>query len=126
MRRLPTPMKRRAGAANLGYYQPSNRFIGIAAPNASAQNSMRAGPQGTAPQFGWSIRRPRPAGRQSERSCGECAAGVGMTGGPTPCRGRGLILQGNLASLAGGNSPGPNQIQFSSCPLSAKHARRHS
>ena len=43
-----TPMKRRAGAANLGYYQPSNRFIGIAAPNASAQNSMRAGPQGTA------------------------------------------------------------------------------
>ena len=42
------PMKRRAGAPNLGYYQPNNRFIGIDAPNASAQNSMRAGPQGTA------------------------------------------------------------------------------
>ena len=43
-----SPMKRRAGAPNLGYYQPSDRFIGIDAPNASAQNSMRAGPQGTA------------------------------------------------------------------------------
>ena len=43
-----SPMKRRAGAANLGYYQPNNRFVGIDAPNASAQNSMRGGPQGTA------------------------------------------------------------------------------
>ena len=42
------PMKRTPGAPNLGYYQPNNRFIGIAQPNASPQNSMRAGPQATA------------------------------------------------------------------------------
>ena len=47
-----TPMKRTAGAPNLGYYQPSNRFIGIAQPNASPQNSMRAGPQATALNLG--------------------------------------------------------------------------
>ena len=47
-----TPMKRTAGAPNLGYYQPSNRFIGIDQPNASPQNSMRAGPQATALNLG--------------------------------------------------------------------------
>ena len=42
-------MKRTPGAPNLGYYQGNNnRFIGIAQPNASPQNSMRAGPQATA------------------------------------------------------------------------------
>ena len=42
-------MKRTPGAPNLGYYQGNNnRFIGVAQPNASPQNSMRAGPQATA------------------------------------------------------------------------------
>ena len=108
------PMKRRAGAPNLGYYQPSNRFIGIDAPNASAQNSMRGGPQGTALNLaGLALRRPAGQPAANPNAPAANAQTVSMTGGPTPV-GQGLNPSGNLA-LAGGNSPGPNQ--FSSVPV---------
>jgi hypothetical protein len=36
------PMKRRAGAANLGYYQPNDRFVPIDRPNAPAEGGGQA------------------------------------------------------------------------------------
>ena len=39
----PRRGRRKAGAPNLGYYRPSNRFVGIAQPNASHQNACACG-----------------------------------------------------------------------------------
>ena len=109
-------MKRTPGAANLGYYQPNNRFIGIAQPNASPQNSMRAGPQATALNLaGMFGGRGQPAAAPAVNPNAPAANAqpVSMVNGPTPV-GQGLNPSGNLA-LTGGNSPGPNQ--FSSVPV---------
>ena len=113
-----TPMKRTAGAANLGYYQPSNRFIGIDQPNASAQNSMRAGPQATALNLGglFGGRGQQPAANPANVPAANAQPVSAVANGPTPYgpdipR---LNPSGNLA-LTGGNSPGPNQ--FSSVPV---------
>ena len=113
-----TPMKRTAGAPNLGYYQPSNRFIGIAQPNASAQNSMRAGPQATALNLGglFGGRGQQPAANPANVPAANAQPVSAVANGPTPYgpdipR---LNPSGNLA-LTGGNSPGPNQ--FSSVPV---------
>ena len=110
-------MKRTPGAPNLGYYQGNNnRFIGIAQPNASPQNSMRAGPQATALNLaGLFGGRGQPAAAPAVNPNVPAANAqpVSMVNGPTPV-GQGLNPSGNLA-LAGGNSPGPNQ--FSSVPV---------
>ena len=70
-----SPMKRRAGAPILGILaqQP---LLGIDAPNASPQNSMRAGPQGTALNLAGLFGGRGQASCQSECPCGKCAAGV--------------------------------------------------
>ena len=108
-------MKRTPGAPNLGYYQGNNnRFIGIAQPNASPQNSMRAGPQATALNLaGMFGGRGQPAAAVNPNAPAANAQPVSMVNGPTPV-GQGLNPSGNLA-LTGGNSPGPNQ--FSSVPV---------
>ena len=76
-------MKRTPGAPNLGYYQGNNnRFIGIAQPNASPQNSMRAGPQATALNL---------AGLFGGRGQPAAAPAAGAAAGAGPLAGGGMV-----------------------------------
>ena len=71
------PMKRRAGAANLGYYQPNSRSSASTRPTPARRTACAPGRR--ALRSIWRACSAAAArGGQSECPCGKCAAGVGF------------------------------------------------
>ena len=114
---VPGPLA--TGGATGSASTSNPRFVGISAPNASPQNSMRGGPQATALNlaglFGGrgAVNPNAPAANaQPVSAAAPPVPGPLAANGPTPYGPNSPRLNpsGNLA-LAGGNSPGPNQYR---------------
>ena len=107
-------MKRKAGAPNLGYYQPNDRFVPIDRPNAPAEGGGQQG-RGGSPQMsalnlaGLFNRGQQPAVNPNVPAAAAQPVAAAAPIGPTPYGPNSPRLNpSGLLALLGGNQPDPN------------------